>query len=114
MLTYKGGNMVGTGTYWDVTSGGRRIDVVGEAVLAGGGTTTYIKAPVGIALLSMPVIGLIYVVLMPFLGMAAVASIGSSRLLSGVTSAIGKTFSFGWRPGNAYLAGKKKRQRKDR
>lgn len=113
MLTYKGGKMVGTGTYWDV-SGGHRVDVEGEAVLAGGGAATYIKAPAGIALLSMPVIGLIYVVLMPFLGMTAIASIGGTRLLSGLASAIGKTFSFGWRPGNAYLAGKKKRQRKDR
>lgn len=112
MLTYKGGNTVGTGTYWDV-SGGRRIDVAGEAVLAGGGAATYIKAPVGIALLAMPVVGLAYVVLMPVLGIATIASIGGARILSGLADAIGKSFSFGWRPGNAYLAGKKKKK-KDR
>ncbi len=107
MLTYKGGHAVGKGTYWDVVSG-RRIDVVGETVLAGGGAATYIKAPAGVALLSMPIIGLFYVVMMPFLGLAAIASIVGARILSGVSEVVGKSLSFGWRPGNAYLSGKKR------
>jgi hypothetical protein len=107
MLTYKGGNRVEKGTYWDVVSG-RRIDVVGEAVLAGGGATTYVKVPAGVALLSMPIIGLIYVVLMPFIGMMAITTIASGRVLGGIADGIGKSLSFGWRPGNAYLSGKKR------
>jgi hypothetical protein len=109
MLTYKGGNRVGKGTYWDVVSG-RRIDVVGEAVLAGGGATTYVKAPAGVALLSTPIIGLIYVVLMPFLGMTAIATIVGARVLRGIADGIGKSLTFGWRPSNAYLSGKKRKK----
>jgi hypothetical protein len=51
-----------------------------------------------------PVIGLVYIVALPFmfvfmLGIAA---------LSGVTRALGISASFGWRPQEAYLAGRKK------
>jgi hypothetical protein len=66
MLTYKGGHAVGKGTYWDLTSG-RRIDVFSEAVLAGEGTATYVRMSPGVMLLSGPVIGLFYAILMPFI-----------------------------------------------
>lgn len=109
MLTYRGGDAVGKGTYWNVTSG-RRVDVMTETVLAGGGAATYVKAPAGVALLSMPIIGLIYVIAMPILGIAAIASITGGRLLGLVSGAVGKTLSFGWRPRNAYLSGKKRKK----
>ena len=46
MLTYKGGQMVGKGTYRDLTNG-RWIDVPSDAVLAGE-TAMYVKMPSGL------------------------------------------------------------------
>ncbi len=108
MLTYKGGHTVGKGTYWDVTSG-RRIDVLSDAVLAGGDGATYIRMSPGFMLLSGPVIGLLYAIMMPFLGIATAAALGVSAVLGGIYHAAAKSVSFGWRPKNAYLSGKKKK-----
>ncbi len=108
MLTYKGGYTVGKGTYWDLTNG-RRIDVPGEAVLAGGGGATYIRMSPGVMLLSGPIIGLLYAILMPFLGIATVATLGARTVLVTIYHAAAKSVSFGWRPKNAYLSGKKKK-----
>ncbi len=109
MLTYKNGQTVRTGTYWDVVSG-RRIEVSGEAVLAGTRASTYLKASTGLMLLTAPVAGLLYVVLMPFLGMTAIASIVGVSILNSLSELVGKSISFGWRPKSAYLSGKKKRK----
>ncbi len=107
MLTYKGGDKVGRGTYWDLTNG-RRVDVLNNAVLAGG-TSTYVRMSSGVMLLSGPVIGLLYSIVMPFLGIATVAALGVRSVLGGVCHAAAKSMSFGWRPRNAYLSGKKKK-----
>ncbi len=108
MLTYKGGHTVGKGTYWDLTHG-RRIDVPVEAVLAGGGSATYVRMSPAVMLVSGPVIGLIYAIMMPFLGLATAAALGTSAALGGIYRAAAKSVSFGWRPKNAYLSGKKKK-----
>ncbi len=108
MLTYKGGHTVGKGTYWDLTSG-RRIDVLNETVLAGGGTATYVRMSSGVMLLSGPVIGLLYAMLMPFIGIATVATLAVRTVLGTLYHVAAKSVSFGWRPRNAYLSGKKKK-----
>jgi hypothetical protein len=108
MLTYKGGQKVGKGTYWDLANG-RRIDVLREAVLAEG-TVTYVKMPSGDILLSGPVIGLLYAILMPFIGTATVATLTGRKILGSVYHVAEKSVSFEWRPSNAYLSGKKKKK----
>ena len=106
MLTYKGGNKVGKGTYWDLANG-RRIDVVSEGVLAGNGTATYVRMSSAVMLLSGPVIGLLYAILMPFIGIATVVTLAVRKVLGGLYDLAAKSISFGWQPKNAYLAGKK-------
>jgi hypothetical protein len=106
MLTYKGGQKVGKGTYWDLAKG-RRIDVLREAVLAEG-TVTYIKVSSGVMLLSVPIIGLLYTILMPFIGITTMATLAGLKFLGSVYHVAGKSASFGWRPSNACLSGKKK------
>ena len=108
MLTYKGGQAAGRGTYWDLASG-RRIDVFGEAILAGGGTATYVKMSSGVMLLSETVIGLLYAILMPFIGIATVAALSVRVGLGTLYHMAAESVSFGWRPQNAYLSGKKKK-----
>ncbi|HXY54791.1 MAG TPA: hypothetical protein VEM40_09005 [Nitrospirota bacterium] len=110
MLTYKGGQTVGKGTYWDLSSG-RRIDVVNEAVLSGG-RATYVRMSAGVMLLSGPLIGLLYAVLMPFVGIASLAVLAVGGVLKGAYDLAVKSVSFGWRPINAYLSGRKKRNAK--
>ncbi len=110
MLTYKGGNKVGKGTYWDLANG-RRIDVAGEGVLAG--TATYVRMSSAVMLLSGPFIGLLYAILMPFLGIATVATLAVRKVVGGLYDLAAKSISFGWQPRNAYLAGKKKSKKEE-
>ena len=107
MLTYKGGYKVGKGTYWDVRSG-HRVDVAQEAVLPGGEASKYLRLPVGIMLLSGPFIGLLYVVFLPFIGIAMLALAAGREVLRRLVSLFGKSISVDWRPRSAYLLGKKK------
>ncbi len=112
MFTYKGGNKVERGTYWELSSG-RRIDVTDEASLSGDNSSTYLRISAGIMLLAGPIIGLLYVVLLPFIGIATVTAVAAQKVVGGAFNLIGKSLSFGWRPRTAYLAGKKKKDKKD-
>jgi hypothetical protein len=112
MLTYKGGNKVEKGTYWELSSG-QRIDVANEAILSGSNSSTYLRISAGFMLLAGPIIGLLYVVLLPFIGIATVAAVAARKVVGGLFDLIGKSLSFGWRPRTAYLAGKKKTDKKD-
>ncbi len=111
MLTYTGGHKVGKGTYWNVRTG-RRVEIAEEAVLPGGEAARYVRLPVGVMLLSGPIIGLLYVVFLPFMGIVMVAIALGREILAGVISLFGKSISYDWRPQNAYLAGKKKEKTK--
>jgi hypothetical protein len=55
-----------------------------------------------------PFIGIAYVVALPFAFFGAIASVAGGAALS----AFGKTAAFGWRPTEAYLTGKKKKEEK--
>jgi len=66
------------------------------------------KAGTVMMLLASPLIGLLYVVLLPFIGMATLAVLAGRKALGAGAGAAGKTVSFGWRPVEAYLAGRKK------
>ena len=107
MLSYKTGHRVGKGTYWDL-SNGQRIDVEQEGLLSGETSATYFRIPASMMLLAGPVIGLFYVLCLPFIGIATIATLAIGKVVSGVLSLIGKSLSFGWRPREAYLSGKKK------
>ena len=55
-----------------------------------------------------PFIGLFYVIVLPFAFFFAVAY----TAINSVLALAGRSVSFGWRPAEAYLAGKKKRRRR--
>jgi hypothetical protein len=113
MLTYKGGHKVGKGTYWDLANG-RRIDVASEDVLAGGETATYVRMSSAVMLVSGPFIGLLYAILMPFVGIATIAILAVRKVAGGLHNLVSKSVSFGWQPRSAYLAGKKKKKEQDK
>jgi len=57
-----------------------------------------------------PFIGAAYVVALPFAFFGAIASVAAGAALD----AFGKTAVFGWRPTEAYLTGKKKKEKKEK
>lgn len=101
-----GGHTVKAGTYWNMANGGK-VQMDQEGVLPGSGTTRYIKAPVAVMLMAAPVIGLVFAVFLPFIGIAMTLRLIGKKLVDGVASAAAGSVSFGWRPIEAYLAGRK-------
>lgn len=106
MLKHSGGQKVSKGTYWNLSSG-QRFNVAGDAVLPGDGSTTYYKMPsMGILILA-PFIGLAYAVFLPFIGIAMMLKLVGQKMFGGLFRTTAKSASFGWRPQESYLSGKK-------
>jgi len=109
MFRYTGGQTVGSGTYWDVMTG-TRVDFDQEGTLPGGNRAKYLKASSGAILLLGPIIGLAYVVFLPIIGIGTAMSLIVQKTLGGIFSLGKHIVSFGWRPAEAYLGGKKKKK----
>jgi hypothetical protein len=108
MLKYKGGQKVGKGTYWNF-SNGARVDISDEEILPGDSGATYTRFPPGIVLLAGPMIGLFYVIALPFMALGTVLALVGKKVFSSMFNLLGNLVSFGWRPSEAHLAGKKKK-----
>jgi hypothetical protein len=108
MLT-KGGQSVKAGTYWNMDNGDR-VELVTAGVLPGTSKAMYVKAPGAAMLAAGPVLGLIFAVFLPFIGIVMTISMIVSKIYEGVTSAAAGSLSFGWRPIEAYLAGRKQKK----
>jgi hypothetical protein len=108
MLT-KGGYKAEAGTYWNMMNG-ERVDLDQAGVLPGDAGTKYIKAPVVVMLAAAPVLGLIFAVFLPFIGIVMSVALAGQKLAEGVTSTAAGSASFGWRPIEAYLAGRKRKK----
>ena len=108
MLT-KGGHKVQAGTYWNLANG-ERVDMDQEGVLPGSGSEMYLKAPALVALAAAPVIGLVFAVFLPFIGIVMSIGIAGRKLGEAVSDAAAGSMSFGWRPIEAYLAGRKRKK----
>ncbi len=107
MLKHNAGTKVGKGTYWNFSTG-ERIDIATEGVLPGGRETAYYRLPAtGIVALG-PVLGLLYAAFLPFIGIAMLVKVVLQKVASAVTAPTQRAASFGWRPSESYLAGKKK------
>ena len=106
MLKHNAGTKVGKGTYWNF-SNGERIDISAEGVLPGGKNDAYYRLPAtGIVALG-PVLGLIYAAFLPFIGIAMLVKVILQKVATAVTAPTQRAASFGWRPSESYLAGKK-------
>lgn len=62
------------------------------------------------ALLLGPIVGLIYVISLPFIAIATIVTLIGKKALGGILSLLRNLVSFGWRPSEAYLSGKKKKK----
>ncbi len=104
----RGGQKAGKGTYWDMENGSR-IDLAEEGVLPGGHETLYVKAPSALVLAAGPLLGLVFAVFLPFIGIAMAVVLAARKVGEGVRDAAASSVSFAWRPVEAYLTGRKKK-----
>ena len=123
-IKYTGGQMAIKGTYWSPTDG-RRVDMSDRGVLPGDEGITYLRIRIVWLLLIAPVIGGIFVIafpmigvatviglyVVPVLGMGLVAAITGGKLFGRLYELVGRSISFGWRPSSAYLSGKMRKSR---
>ncbi len=61
-----------------------------------------------------PVAGLLYFVTLPLIATGTVLIIAVKKAFEGAASVVGSLFSFGWRPSEAHLSGKKKGRKKEK
>ena len=106
-MLYKGGHKVETGTYWD-TSTGERVDVQKEQALPGNDHTIYIKAKSGLVLIAGPILGLVFAIFLPFIGIVMTLGQAGRKVADSAIGHAAQSVSFGWRPIEAYLTGRKK------
>jgi len=108
-MLYKGGHTAGKGTYWDMATG-ERIDVELEQALPGNRTKVYMKAPAAVMLMAGPILGLVFAIFLPFIGIVMTLGQVAKKLGQGVAEVASASMSFGWRPIEAYLIGRKKKK----
>ena len=58
-----------------------------------------------------PVAGLVYFICLPFIAIGTIVTLLGSKILVGMMNVTRNLVSFGWRPTEAYLEGKKKKKR---
>jgi K+-transporting ATPase c subunit len=105
----KGGHKAAAGTYWNMMNG-ERVDLEQAGVLPGDAGTKYIKAPLVVMLAAAPILGLLFAVFLPFIGIVMSVAQAGRKVAEGVTSATAGSMSFGWRPIESYLAGRKRKK----
>ncbi len=113
MSKHRGGETVMPGTYWNLSSMGM-VQVGREGALPGGAEAVYHRLPFPVAFVLVILFGGFYVLFFPLLIIGTSAYAAVVRILGGISYQVRRTVSFGWRPTEAYLAGKKKKVRKEK
>ena len=112
MLKNNGGDRVGKGTYWNLNNG-ERIDIMNEGTLPGDQKATFYRMPAAAIIVVAPVLGLVYAAFLPFIGIAMAVKLIAQKIGGGVLETVQSSASFGWRPSESYLSGRKNRGKKD-
>ncbi|MBI2835226.1 MAG: hypothetical protein HYX76_12450 [Acidobacteria bacterium] len=114
MLRYKAGERVKPGFYWSPkTWEVETVQATGVALPDGG--REYLRISPLVFLMMAPLLGLAYVVFLPFVGFALVADYVGRRLWQAGRAGfleIMVTIRPHWQPGVAYLAAKKRRTKR--
>jgi len=63
------------------------------------------------AVLLGPIAGLVYFICLPFIAIGTVVTLLGKKIMVGMINQTRNLVSFGWRPTEAYLEGKKKKKR---
>jgi hypothetical protein len=110
-ISHKGGEKVSKGNYWNY-SNGERVSIDSEGTLPGDGSVTYYKANPVIILAAGPILGLLYAAFLPFIGIAIVMKLVITKLFGRSMDEVSRVATFNWRPTEAYLAGKRHKDKK--
>jgi hypothetical protein len=63
------------------------------------------------AVLLGPITGLVYFICLPFIAIGTIVTLLGKKMMVGIINQTRNLVSFGWRPTEAYLEGKKKKKR---
>lgn len=106
MLKYNGGEKAVKGTYWNLHNG-QRVDISGEGILPGNGKVAFYRMPAAAIIVVAPALGLLYAAFLPFIGIAMLVKLLGQKIGGGALETIQGSSSFGWRPSESYLSGRK-------
>jgi len=107
MLRHNGGDRVGKGTYWNLGNG-ERVDIKDEGTLPGEANKAFYRMPAAAIIVVAPVLGLLYAAFLPFIGIAMFVKLVAQKIGGGAMETVQGSASFGFRPSESYLSGKKK------
>ena len=101
-----GGQEVEPGSYWNPMDGDC-VHLDDAGILPGDKGTTFYRMPTVMLMLVAPLMGLAYVMFLPFIGFAMLISLIGQQLVQGAAAGLWRAAAFGWRPTEAYLLGRK-------
>lgn len=101
-LYYKQGNVVEQGTFWGVSTG-NRYDIVQATELVENSIKAHILLVLGLA----PIIGLVFAVFLPLIGILMTGKFIAEKVFEKVSVAS----QFSWSPVMAYLTGKRNKKK---
>jgi hypothetical protein len=81
-MSYRGGEQVRFGFYWNLSEWEVQIVQAEGGVLKGGADSRYMRLPLPVLLVVAPLMGAIYAFFLPFIGIAMVAMFLGGRLKS--------------------------------
>jgi hypothetical protein len=110
MSRHIGGECVGTGNYWNPRSG-QVVEIRKEGVLPGGNDSRYYRLPFFLLFFLMIALGGAYVLLLPVLIICSTVYMLGVRVFGSLFLQMRRSMDFGWRPSEAYLAGKGKEKK---
>lgn len=105
MAKFTGGDRVFQGAYWNPGNGGL-VTVREEEVLPGDDRSVYYRIPFLLLFPLGVILGALYVALLPLASIGTAAAVLGKRTFGDLFSRAKVGVSFGWRPTEAYLAGK--------
>ena len=109
MKRYNGGDLVGKGIYWNLRIGSL-AQMKEEGVLPGGRDATFYRIPFALLFFMVLFLGGFYVSLLPLIMVGLGFYMLGRRVFGGVLFQARRSVMFGWRPTEAYLAGKSKKK----
>lgn len=99
-------NEVGNkGTYWNIENGTRQ-EILEKGYLDG----SWIKAHILLVLSVAPLLGLLFAVFLPAVGIVMAIHFLGKKLYEGLKALSAQSINMSWRPLEAYLTGRKKKK----
>lgn len=107
MTRHSGGDSVGAGMYWNLKTM-NVVELKTEGILPGGEELSYHRLPFFVLFLLMTALGGAYILFLPVLIICATFYMLGVRVFGSLFLQMRRSLSFGWRPQEAYLSGKRK------